>query len=270
MQTFNKNIKKHLNSPEAEVFSYIDQNSCGSYFSDQSIDSHDIFCDELSFEYDKLESEKLTNNPQILPKKPSKYSKNRLIGDMSSYHSLPTLSQSKHNDLATIDAQTLVDLINGKYDHSVGKFLILDARYPYEFNGGHILNAQNSYEKETIVPKLFNEPIVCQDGKRSILIFHCEFSIERGPKLMREFREIDRMVNKNCYPKLYYPEIYLLEGGYKNFYENFIQMCEPKSYLPMLNGSNRTEMKYFRRKSKTWEETRNTKSRISSRTKLSF
>ncbi len=36
---------------------------------------------------------------------------------------------------------------------------------------------------------------------------------------MREIRERDRMLNQHQYPKLYYPEIYLLEGGYKNFYE---------------------------------------------------
>ena len=36
---------------------------------------------------------------------------------------------------------------------------------------------------------------------------------------MREIRERDRMLNQHQYPKLFYPEIYLLEGGYKNFYE---------------------------------------------------
>ena len=32
-------------------------------------------------------------------------------------------------------------------------------------------------------------------------------------------REIDRKRNGMAFPKLYYPELYLLEGGYKAFYE---------------------------------------------------
>lgn len=36
----------------------------------------------------------------------------------------------------------------------------------------------------------------------------------------RFLRKFDRDSNKDCYPQLHYPELYLLEGGYKNFYEN--------------------------------------------------
>jgi hypothetical protein len=173
--------------------------------------------------------------------------------------------------LATIDSKTLVELLNGKYDDVIGKYMILDARYPYEYEGGHIQSAQSSYETKSLLERIFSEPLKCEDGKRVVLIFHCEFSIERGPRLMREVREMDRLVNKMSYPKLFYPEIYLLEGGYKMFYENHLQFCEPKNYLPMLNVSNRTEMKYFRRKSKTWElDNRTSKPRVTSRTKLSF
>ena len=56
-------------------------------------------------------------------------------------------------------------------------------------------------------------------NKRVVLIFHCEFSSERGPKLSRFLRSKDRLANKECYPNLFYPELYLLEGGYKNFFE---------------------------------------------------
>ena len=49
--------------------------------------------------------------------------------------------------------------------------------------------------------------------KRTILVFHCEFSSERGPRQLRYLRACDR--TRNPYPKLHYPEIYLLYGGYK-------------------------------------------------------
>lgn len=84
---------------------------------------------------------------------------------------------------------------------------------------------------------------------------------------MREIRERDRMMNKHAYPSLFYPEIYLLEGGYKQFYEQFAEFCSPQGYLPMLHDNHRNELKYFRRKSKTWEMV--TKKRVTA-TKLSF
>ena len=63
-------------------------------------------------------------------------------------------------------------------------------------------------------------PIKAEDpNKRVVLIFHCEFSSERGPKLSRFLRSKDRSANKDCYPHLHYPELYLLDGGYKSFFE---------------------------------------------------
>ena len=35
----------------------------------------------------------------------------------------------------------------------------------------------------------------------------------------RFMRKIDRKENCMEYPSLYFPELYLLEGGYKNFFE---------------------------------------------------
>ena len=52
--------------------------------------------------------------------------------------------------------------------------------------------------------------------RRVLVVFHCEFSSERGPRMCRFVRERDRSLNE--YPKLHYPELYVLKGGYKDFF----------------------------------------------------
>jgi hypothetical protein len=59
-----------------------------------------------------------------------------------------------------------------------------------------------------------NSPPVDEKSKK-ILIFHCEFSSERAPAMMKHLRKLDRA--KHRYPKLDFPEIYVLKGGYKVF-----------------------------------------------------
>ena len=73
-----------------------------------------------------------------------------------------------------------------------------------------------------------------------VLIFHCEFSSERGPKMSRFLRDQDRELNKDCYPRLNYPEMYILEGGYKAFYENQM-VCMRYSVIFSVKMSNRMD-----------------------------
>ncbi len=74
--------------------------------------------------------------------------------------------------------------------------------------------------------------------------------------------------NKNNYPQLHYPEMYLLEGGYKTFFETFDQMCQPKSYVPMLDNNYRDDLNFFRKKSKSLNLV--TKKQRQIKSKLSF
>lgn len=57
--------------------------------------------------------------------------------------------------------------------------------------------------------------------KNKKIIFHCEFSQCRGPKLYNLFRNFDRETNFQNYPDLTYPNIYLLEGGYSLFSKEY-------------------------------------------------
>jgi hypothetical protein len=153
----------------------------------------------------------------------------KLIGDRSGHHILPcTNTNLKHSDLNCITPATATRVLDGEYDNLIDKLIIIDSRYPYEFEGGHIRNAQNIYTKERIIETfLTNKDEILSkspssSGKRTVIIFHCEFSSERGPSLLRFLRNQDRAANRDSYPKLYYPELYLLEGGYKAFFEDHV------------------------------------------------
>lgn len=175
-----------------------------------------------------------------------------LIGDFSRPYILP-LTNGKHQDLNCISHHTTSRLIMGEYSNEVEKFLIVDCRYPYEYDGGHIKGALNVYTKEGIIQEFLSNPMkVMESNKRLLVIFHCEFSSERGPNLSRFLRNKDREANKECYPQLFYPEIYLIDGGYKTFFENHKAMCEPQEYKPMLHKDHEKDMRHFRAKSKSW------------------
>ena len=101
----------------------------------------------------------------------------------------------------------------------------LDARFEYEFSGGHIIGARNVRSRSQL-QSVYHKFL----GHNICIIVHCEYSQNRGPTLLRLFREFDR--HNNEYPKLSYPHLYLLEGGYRRFYKEFPEMCVG-GYIPM-------------------------------------
>lgn len=108
-----------------------------------------------------------------------------LIGDFSRPFCLP-LVEGRHTDLKSISAQTMRQLILGDFHENVESFKVVDCRYPYEFEGGHIIGALNLYTHEQILEEFVTkrtETVAANELKRSIIVFHCEFSSERGPKL---------------------------------------------------------------------------------------
>ena len=63
-------------------------------------------------------------------------------------------------------------------------------RYPYEYEGGHIRGAINIFTKEQLLKDYTEDKLGKKSHKtdkinvkRNVLIFHCEFSSERGPSL---------------------------------------------------------------------------------------
>ncbi|CAF1637891.1 unnamed protein product, partial [Didymodactylos carnosus] len=128
-------------------------------------------------------------------------------------------------------------------EEKTGNLILIDCRYSFEFNGGHIKDAINLYT-EDMIRDFFNDMVISQ--KEVDIVFHCEFSGERGPKMMRLFRQLDREYNFDMYPKLLFPKLFLLDGGYYEFFKFRSSFCNPPSYVPMYSSEHVTELKISR------------------------
>ncbi|KAK4818875.1 hypothetical protein QYF61_021392 [Mycteria americana] len=173
-----------------------------------------------------------------------------LIGDFSKAYLLQTV-EGKHQDLKYISPEMMVAVLTGQFSSLIESCVIVDCRYPYEYEGGHIKGAVNLPMEQDVEEFLLKKPIVPFDAsKRVIVIFHCEFSSERGPRMCRFVREKDRACNE--YPHLHYPELYVLKGGYREFFPQYQSHCEPQDYRPMHHEDFKEDLRKFRLKSRTW------------------
>ncbi|NWX94764.1 MPIP1 phosphatase, partial [Nothoprocta pentlandii] len=140
-------------------------------------------------------------------------------------------------------------VLTGQFSSLIESCVIVDCRYPYEYEGGHIKGAVNLPLEQDVEEFLLKKPIVPFDAaKRVIVIFHCEFSSERGPRMCRFVREKDRACNE--YPRLHYPELYVLKGGYREFFPQYQAHCEPQDYRPMHHADFKEDLRRFRLKSR--------------------
>lgn len=143
----------------------------------------------------------------------------------------------------TVTPQQLAELIADPHSGGFEQVIIIDARFEYEFRGGHIIGARNVRSKAQLYG-IYDR----YRNKHYCIVFHCEFSQNRGPTLLRLFREYDR--HHNDYPNLSFPDIYLLEGGYRQFYDMMPDLCYGK-YIPMRdetyvnNGELRKSHSFF-------------------------
>ncbi len=152
-------------------------------------------------------------------------------GDFTRLMALPLFKVGRLThckELQTITCDTMAKLLGGGYDDLIDSVRIFDARYPYEYEGGHIKGAENvgmwdeggenffkmflpkeakpapvhrSPRKSPQSPRRLDfkvpERAVAKKRERTptppqpprhIVIFHCEFSSARGPALMRALR----------------------------------------------------------------------------------
>ena len=131
---------------------------------------------------------------------------------------LPILERA--DTVPRISPDTMAELLQGGWKDQYDVLIVVDCRYPYEYEGGCIPNAININDPAKFHAKFFDCPL-----KRCVIVFHCELSKTRGPKLAAMFRDIDRDKNKDAWPHLDYPDVYVLDGGYRGFYSQFPDLC---------------------------------------------
>ncbi|KAF1314603.1 M-phase inducer phosphatase, partial [Globisporangium splendens] len=148
-------------------------------------------------------------------------------GDLGPIHKLvlPTIRSKRHPDLNVISPQTVSMLLNGDFDAHLAAFVLIDCRFSYEYDGGKLKGSQSLCDPASVEERFLWSP--AKDCTRTALIFYCEFSANRAPKMLRHVRNLDRWIHAEKYPELFYPELYLIDGGYKHCYETI------KTYTPM-------------------------------------
>ena len=90
---------------------------------------------------------------------------------------------SDEESLPRITKDTMVDVLDGKYAKCFNQSMIIDCRFEYEYEGGHIEGAINVNDKERLATQLFESP----QSDNTLLILHCEYSAHRAP-IMYVFR----------------------------------------------------------------------------------
>ncbi|KAH8155133.1 uncharacterized protein LAJ45_00142 [Morchella importuna] len=141
---------------------------------------------------------------------------------------------SKEDTLRRIDKATLCKVMDGQYKDEYDELMVVDCRFEYEYEGGHISGAVNVNSTEALENMFFKRPRT----EKLLIIFHCEFSAHRAPRMALHLRSRDRQLNMQRYPALYYPDVYILEGGYCSFFNQYRVRCEPEQYVQMKDSSH--------------------------------
>ncbi|KZT26465.1 hypothetical protein NEOLEDRAFT_1062774 [Neolentinus lepideus HHB14362 ss-1] len=180
------------------------------------------------------------------------------FGDNEAHGKILPCHRVREDGLMRISCQTLDALMDGAYNNRVAEYFVIDCRFDYEYNGGHIPGAINLNTtvavEEMLLGAQFNKPKPSVSGdpcKKTVLIFHCEFSVKRAPTFAKYLRSKDRALNHHTYPRIYFPEVYILEGGYSQYFKECGLRCQPFGYVrmddPKYATSRREDIDQFRK-----------------------
>ncbi|XBW37188.1 hypothetical protein QEN19_002767 [Hanseniaspora menglaensis] len=135
---------------------------------------------------------------------------------------LPTVQDKfKYNSdgITLIDGDFLKNMIYEKKHASFNDLLIIDCRFPKEYEQGHIKNSINVFDFDTLVDilKKMIATVAKSDLIQNKIVLYCEFSQYRSPKMGKFLRKLDRLINLKYWPYLIFPDLFILQGGICDF-----------------------------------------------------
>lgn len=184
------------------------------------------------------------------------------FGDNEMHGKILPCHRVKEDGLVRITPETLNNLLDGKYADRITEFHVIDCRFDYEYAGGHVPGAVNINTTQGVEEFLLRggeggsvrTPKPCTSADRTrktVLVFHCEFSAKRAPTFAKHLRAKDRLMNQSFYPKIHYPEVYVLEGGYCQYFKASGSRCVPPNYVrmddPSYAVSRQQDLDHFRK-----------------------
>eukprot|EP00040_Diaphanoeca_grandis_P007983 m.43261 g.43261 ORF g.43261 m.43261 type:complete len:562 (-) comp19333_c1_seq1:250-1935(-) len=183
----------------------------------------------LAFPNDNNADDDNDDNCVLLPDGPN------IRGDRRARCVLPTTNTFHRFDrcIRMVSPNTVNNLLEGNYRGVIDEFLIVDSRFPFEHDGGHIQGAVNYWNIERAVHRIFVDHVVKPNNKsRTVIIFHCEFSSVRAPTMLKAIRTLDDELTQGQNGSLF-PELYIMEGGYSTFFKQHMSKCTPQTYTKM-------------------------------------
>ncbi|KAJ3765005.1 Rhodanese-like domain-containing protein, partial [Lentinula raphanica] len=134
-------------------------------------------------------------------------------GDNDTHGKILPCHRVADDGLMRITPETMDQLLDGHFEDQIRDYHIIDCRFDYEDAGGHIPGAVNINTTSSMEDPLLGPSSM--KPKPSV----------SGPK--------GCTLNNYVYPKIHYPELYILEGGYCSYSKRSAHRCDPPGYVCM-------------------------------------
>ncbi|KAJ2494809.1 m-phase inducer phosphatase, partial [Coemansia sp. RSA 2052] len=105
------------------------------------------------------------------------------------FHKLPCAAAAT-DSIMRVEAETVSQLLTGgRYSNLYDEKIVVDCRFPYEYEGGHIAGAVNAPTMDVLEKLLLDRP---RTDRRVVVVLHCEYSLQRAPSMASHLRRRDR------------------------------------------------------------------------------